>query len=335
MRSNGTCQYTGKKCKGMYISKKCPGKKHCQCCAPCQQSINCTKSHGTCQYTGEECRGTYVEKKCPGPGHCQCCIRCKQYSKQCSSLGGKCQYAGDTCDGGYVKGKCPGGDNCQCCAPCQQSINCTKSNGTCQYSGEECRGTYVDKKCPGPGHCQCCIPCQEYSEKCSSVGGKCQYIGDKCDGIYVKRLCSGRDNCQCCVPKWKPFCHGHVVNVVRGCEGKFGCGHYRSPRPHGKHMGVDIICLDGRRVNAPFKGELKGLARAYKKNNAINDGVKLSNAAFCIKIVYIHADRYTGTVDIGQPIGYLLNVQRVYPGITSHIHIEMCDKSKDPTFYLN
>ncbi|CAM9438555.1 unnamed protein product [Lampetra fluviatilis] len=330
----GECQYTGEGCKrGMYIINKCPGKDHCRCCAPCQQSINCTESNGTCQYTGEECRGTYVEKQCPGPGHCQCCRRCKQYSKKCSSRGGKCQYSGDKCDGGYVKGKCPGGDNCQCCLPCQQSINCTESNGTCQYTGEECRGTYVEKQCPGPGHCQCCRPCQEYSEKCSSVGGKCQYTGDKCDGISVKEFCSGV-NCQCCVPKWEPFCHGDVENGVRGCEGKFWCGRYRSHRPHGKHMGVDIICPDGSRVNAPFKGELKGWVRAYKKNNAINDGVMLSNSVFCIKILYIHADRYTGPVDIGQKIGYLLNVQRVYPGITSHIHIEMCDKSKDPTFFL-
>ncbi|CAM9520534.1 unnamed protein product [Lampetra planeri] len=133
---------------------------------------------------------------------------------------------------------------------------------------------------------------------------------------------------------WATICAGQSSNRVRGCDSK-GCGHYGAPSPHGMHMGVDIICPDGSKVNAPFKGELKGWARAYKKNNAVNDGVILSNSVFCIKIFHVHAYHYKGAVDSDQAIGYLLNVQKVYPGVTSHIHVEMCDKSRNPTFYLN
>ncbi|XP_078456936.1 uncharacterized protein LOC144722591 isoform X2 [Lampetra planeri] len=336
--SNGTCQYTGEECRGTYVEKQCPGPGHCQCCRRCQRySKQCSSRGGKCQYAGDTCNGEYVNGgECPGGDNCQCCLPCKQGGK-CQALGEICQEKNNpnvTCNGKYYPDMCSlDAENCQCCIECKQNITCSIFGGVCQYIGEKCRGTYIPYPCSEKRHCQCCAPCQEYSEKCSSVGGKCQYTGDKCDGISVKEFCSGV-NCQCCVPKWEPFCHGDVENGVRGCEGKFWCGRYRSHRPHGKHMGVDIICPDGSRVNAPFKGELKGWVRAYKKNNAINDGVMLSNSVFCIKILYIHADRYTGPVDIGQKIGYLLNVQRVYPGITSHIHIEMCDKSKDPTFFL-
>ncbi|XP_032811014.2 uncharacterized protein LOC116942813 [Petromyzon marinus] len=280
-----------------------------------EEDVQCESEEGVCQYNNETCNGTYELGKCGGPIDRQCCLENAnplRYSLQLPPYG-------------HVITQCKQGDFCQSLGEkCQDIWN----------PNLKCSGKYRPKMCPEPGHCQCCLRCQE-DERCKKVGGSCQYNNYKCHGIYKPQMCPGGKNCQCCVPKWKPFCHGQVVNVVRGCEGKYGCGHYKSPRPHGKHMGVDIICPDGSRVNAPFKGELKGWARAYKKNNAINDGVILSNSVFCIKIFYVHAHRYTGAVNSDQAIGYLLNVQRVYPGITSHIHVEMCDKSKDPTFYLN
>ncbi|KAF3852994.1 hypothetical protein F7725_013682 [Dissostichus mawsoni] len=61
------------------------------------------------------------------------------------------------------------------------------------------------------------------------------------------------------------------------------------------HKGLDIVCSDGSIVYAPFD-----------------------------------PDRTSGTVRAGQRLGVMLPMQSVYPEITSHIHVQMCDRS-DPT----
>lgn len=59
----------------------------------------------------------------------------------------------------------------------------------------------------------------------------------------------------------------------------------------------------------------------------------LFSPGFCVKLVCIHPIRYSGRISKGQILGKMLPMQRVFPGITSHIHVENCDRS-DPTRYL-
>lgn len=54
---------------------------------------------------------------------------------------------------------------------------------------------------------------------------------------------------------------------------------------------------------------------------------------FCIKMFYIKPIKYKGSIKKGEKLGTLLPLQKVYPGIQSHIHIENCDL-RDPTAYL-
>ncbi|XP_051505616.1 leukocyte cell-derived chemotaxin-2-like isoform X2 [Myxocyprinus asiaticus] len=135
--------------------------------------------------------------------------------------------------------------------------------------------------------------------------------------------------------KFGPLCSGNPSNSKRGCDKKYGCGKYGASRDNGKrkHMGLDIVCADGATVYAPFDVKLNGKAAPYKKDNAINDGISLSGEGLCFKLFYIKPDRYSGTLKKGQKIGTLLPMQKVYPGITSHVHVQMCDKS-DPTKYF-
>uniref|UniRef100_A0AAY4CAR3 Leukocyte cell-derived chemotaxin-2 n=1 Tax=Denticeps clupeoides TaxID=299321 RepID=A0AAY4CAR3_9TELE len=102
---------------------------------------------------------------------------------------------------------------------------------------------------------------------------------------------------------------------------------------HGKHKGLDIVCADGSTIYAPFDVKLNGKAVPYRHNNAINNGIKLSGAGLCFKLFYVKPDKYSGSLKKGQKIGTLLPMQKVYPGITSHIHVQMCDES-DPTKYF-
>ncbi|XP_061408173.1 leukocyte cell-derived chemotaxin-2-like isoform X3 [Lethenteron reissneri] len=176
--------------------------------------------------------------------------------------------------------------------------------------------------------------------QCEGDGGVCQYTNVACDGKNVKGRCGGPANRQCCMPaaatgnvKWNLICDGQTANKLRGCD-KYGCGSYGACRSGHKHMGVDVECPDGSVVNAPFSGKVKRQAKPYKKDNVINDGVEFSNDDFCIKMFYIHPDRYTGSISSGHKVGRLLKMQSVYSGITSHVHIQMCDSSKDPTPYI-
>ncbi|XP_067312644.1 leukocyte cell-derived chemotaxin-2-like [Pseudorasbora parva] len=133
--------------------------------------------------------------------------------------------------------------------------------------------------------------------------------------------------------KFAPLCSSNSSNRKRGCDTKYGCGNYGASRGSRKHMGLDIVCADGDTVYAPFDVKLNGKAAPYKKNNAINDGINLSGEGLCFKLFYVKPDRYSGTLKKGAKLGTLLPMQSVYPGITSHVHVQMCDKS-DPTKYF-
>ncbi|XP_056328266.1 leukocyte cell derived chemotaxin 2, tandem duplicate 1 [Danio aesculapii] len=133
--------------------------------------------------------------------------------------------------------------------------------------------------------------------------------------------------------KFGPLCSGNSSNQKRGCDKKYGCGNFGASRGQRKHMGLDIVCTDGATVYAPFDVKINGRAKPYGNNNAIDDGISLSGGGLCFKLFYVKPDRLSGTLKNGDKIGSLLPMQKVYPGITSHVHVQMCDKS-DPTKYF-
>ncbi|NXP86819.1 MIM1 protein, partial [Passerina amoena] len=134
--------------------------------------------------------------------------------------------------------------------------------------------------------------------------------------------------------RWAAVCAGNPTNEIRGCD-KYGCGYYGAPRRSGKgkHRAVDVICADGATVYAPFSGQLSGPVKFFHNGNAIDDGVQIRGPDFCVKLLCIHPIRYSGQISKGQVLGRMLPMQRVFPGITSHIHVENCDHS-DPTSNL-
>ncbi|KFO69912.1 Myeloid protein 1, partial [Cuculus canorus] len=131
--------------------------------------------------------------------------------------------------------------------------------------------------------------------------------------------------------RWAVVCSGNPTNEIRGCD-RYGCGYYGAPRQNGKgkHKGVDVICADGATVYAPFSGKLSGPIKFFHNGNAIDDGVQIEGEGSCVKLLCIHPIRYNGRISKGQVLGRMLPMQRVFPGITSHIHVENCDRS-DPT----
>ncbi|KAM4526332.1 leukocyte cell-derived chemotaxin-2-like [Fundulus diaphanus] len=101
------------------------------------------------------------------------------------------------------------------------------------------------------------------------------------------------------------------------------------------HKGLDVVCSDGSTIYAPFNVTLHGKLAVYTDPNkvAINEGLNLRGDGLCFKLFYIRPDKTSGSVRKGTRIGTMLPIQSVYPGITSHIHTQMCDWS-DPTQYF-
>ncbi|XP_025036982.2 leukocyte cell-derived chemotaxin-2-like [Pelodiscus sinensis] len=129
---------------------------------------------------------------------------------------------------------------------------------------------------------------------------------------------------------WAQICAGNPKNAIRGCD-RWGCGRYNAPRPPRLHKGVDVKCTDGSEVYAPFSGVIKQ-ATPYPrgKNTAINNGLKIEGSGYCALMFYFKPDKYNGRVTKGQRIGRMLRMQSVYPGMTSHVHVQLCNLS-DPT----
>uniref|UniRef100_A0A3B5AE44 Leukocyte cell-derived chemotaxin 2 like n=1 Tax=Stegastes partitus TaxID=144197 RepID=A0A3B5AE44_9TELE len=124
--------------------------------------------------------------------------------------------------------------------------------------------------------------------------------------------------------------------VLWVCDGvKFGPLRLLSFRGNREHKGLDIVCADGSAVYAPFDATLHGRLTVYSDTTkaAINEGINLRGQGLCFKLFYVRPDRTSGSVRKGDRIGTMLPMQSVYPGITSHVHVQMCDKS-DPTQYF-
>uniref|UniRef100_A0A665VKK5 Myeloid protein 1-like n=1 Tax=Echeneis naucrates TaxID=173247 RepID=A0A665VKK5_ECHNA len=130
------------------------------------------------------------------------------------------------------------------------------------------------------------------------------------------------------------FCRGNPSNEKRTSD-MWGSGHYGASRGDRIHKGVDIRCEDGDDVLAPFDVTLEGALSVFTdpKMAAINSGINLRGKGLCFKLFAVRPDRNFGLVRKGERIGTMLPMQTVFPGITSHIHVQMCDRT-DPTQYF-
>ena len=121
-------------------------------------------------------------------------------------------------------------------------------------------------------------------------------------GISVRgrptRLCSSAD------PHWS-----------RGvCDG--GLRH---------HEGVDYVAAAGQPVQAPISGYVTRIGYAYDDDLSFRY-VEITNPAlrYQARVLYVSPDVAVGqTVRLGEAIGEAQSLQRRYPGITDHVHLEL------------
>ncbi|XP_069015982.1 leukocyte cell-derived chemotaxin-2-like isoform X2 [Embiotoca jacksoni] len=139
----------------------------------------------------------------------------------------------------------------------------------------------------------------------------------------------------CAAGTW-PTAGGRRTSLDKDTTEPDGDANTRTRFPQNRdHKGLDIVCQDGSTVYAPFDVTLHGKLTVYtdRTKDAINEGINLRGEGLCFKLFYVRSDRTSGTVRKGERIGTMLPMQSVYRGITSHVHVQMCDRS-DPTPYI-
>ena len=142
--------------------------------------------------------------------------------------------------------------------------------------------------------------------------------------------------CVCDGVKFGAICQGNPLNSRRTSD-SWGQGRFGASRSGGtrQHKGLDIKCTDGSIVYAPIDVTINRRVIVYTDpaKAAINNGLQLTGESLCFKLFYVQPDQVSGTVRKGQRLGVMLPMQSVYPGMTSHVHVQMCDES-DPTPYF-
>ncbi|MEI9965434.1 MAG: M23 family metallopeptidase [Caulobacteraceae bacterium] len=113
---------------------------------------------------------------------------------------------------------------------------------------------------------------------------------------------------------------------VRACDA-YGCGGFGARRDAGErdHEGVDFDAVAGQAVHAPVSGFVTKVGMAYP-DDAVLKFVEITNPAlrYVTRVFYIDPMVVEGqAVRLGEEIGEAHSLERRYPGITNHVHLEV------------
>jgi murein DD-endopeptidase MepM/ murein hydrolase activator NlpD len=109
----------------------------------------------------------------------------------------------------------------------------------------------------------------------------------------------------------------------------FGDGNFGARRDGGarEHEGVDYTATAGQDVRAPISGYVTKIGYAYAGSSDLKF-VEITNPAlgYVARAFYVTPGVEVGqTVRLGQAIGRAESLQRHYPGITNHVHLEVME----------
>ena len=112
----------------------------------------------------------------------------------------------------------------------------------------------------------------------------------------------------------------------------YGDGWFHARRDGGSrpHEGVDYDDQPGQPVMAPISGYVSKIGFAYPGDTRLRY-VEIENPALRLtaRALYVDPAVQVGqSVELGRPIGTALSLQRRYPGITNHIHLEISEAGR-------
>ena len=109
----------------------------------------------------------------------------------------------------------------------------------------------------------------------------------------------------------------------------FGDGEFGARRDGGSrsHEGVDYTAQAGQDVRAPISGYVTKIGYAYSGSSDLKF-VEITNPAlgYVARAFYVDPGVEVGqSVRLGESIGSVESLQRHYPGITDHVHLEVME----------
>lgn len=123
---------------------------------------------------------------------------------------------------------------------------------------------------------------------------------------------------------------GYPSRPWRGTRGvdKYGSGTFLASRDSGarSHLGRDYIALAGDEALSPIHGIIEKIGIAYKDSplGSIHIRGVGEHQGVQVKLLYARCDEPIGTeCQVGRVIGEVQSLERRYPGITNHVHLEV------------
>ena len=111
----------------------------------------------------------------------------------------------------------------------------------------------------------------------------------------------------------------------------FGSGAFLASRDEGArlHRGADFTATAGQQVKAPISGYVTKIGYPYGDDLSFRY-VELTNPAigYAVRVFYVEPGVTLGqALRQGAPVGVAQTLQRRYPAITDHVHVELVDRA--------
>jgi len=119
-----------------------------------------------------------------------------------------------------------------------------------------------------------------------------------------------------------------------------GAGYFGAPRGDRKHNGVDLSCYPDSKVLSICRGRITKFGYPYA-NHLEYRYVEVTDAeGLRYRYFYVYPNPNLimgGKVLVGDVLGLVQDLTKIYPGITNHVHFEIKDKDNeyiDPTDFI-
>lgn len=110
----------------------------------------------------------------------------------------------------------------------------------------------------------------------------------------------------------------------RRTSDSFGSGHYGAPRGSRIHSGIDFAARPHSLLLSPIAGEVTKLGYPYSDDMEFRYVEVTDSDGLRHRFFYIFPGVAFGeTIDVGDPLGTVQDLEPRYPGITPHAHYEI------------
>jgi len=104
----------------------------------------------------------------------------------------------------------------------------------------------------------------------------------------------------------------------------FGCGHFGASRGNRTHNGIDYACTPESKIFSPVEGKVTKLGYPYSDDLYFRYVQVTTKEGYNVRVFYVEPFIVVGDyVNESVIIGASQSLDKRYPNITEHIHLEI------------